>query len=112
MTGAEILDGSVAAPPRDNGELVIEAPWQSRAFGVVADLVDSGAFSWNDFRQELIEAIQAWEALASEDQPLWDYYTCWVVALEQLLFNKVLLDPSELDLRSSEYVERPHGHDH
>ncbi|MEE3255863.1 MAG: nitrile hydratase accessory protein [Actinomycetota bacterium] len=112
MTGVEVLDNSQAAPPRDNGELVFEAPWQSRAFGVVADLVDSGSFSWNDFRQQLIGAIQAWEALDSADQPPWDYYTCWVAALEQLLFSKVLVDPTELDLRSSEYVERPHGHDH
>ena len=112
MTGVEVLDNSEAAPPRDNGELVFEAPWQSRAFGVAADLVDSGSFSWNDFRQQLIEAIQAWEALEGADQPPWDYYTCWVTALEQLVFSKVLLDPTELDLRSSEYVERPHGHDH
>ena len=55
MTEAEILDGSLTAPPRLNGELVFEAPWQSRAFGVTADLVESGCFSWEDFRIRLIE---------------------------------------------------------
>tara|TARA_B100000902_G_scaffold398030_1_gene463524 strand:+ start:1298 stop:1636 length:339 start_codon:yes stop_codon:yes gene_type:complete len=112
VTGVEILDGSRAAPPRDNGELLFEAPWQSRAFGVVADLVDSGCISWSDFRLCLIDAIEAWESLESQNQPPWDYYTCWVTALEQLLFRKVLLDPAEVDLRSREYVARPHGHDH
>lgn len=112
MTGVEILDGSQAAPPRDNGELIFEAPWQSRAFGVVADLVDSGSFTWAEFRHSLISAIQTWETLEMQDQPPWDYYSCWVSALEQLLFEKVLLDPAEIDLRSREYVDRPHGHDH
>ena len=73
MTGVEVLDNSQAAPPRDNGELVFEAPWQSRAFGVVADLVDAGSFSWNDFRQQLLGAIQAWEAPDRADKPPWDY---------------------------------------
>ena len=31
-----------AAPPRDNGELVFEAPWESRAFGVAVALHDAG----------------------------------------------------------------------
>lgn len=112
MTGVEVLDGSQAAPPRDNGELVFEEPWQSRAFGVVADLVDSGCFSWSEFRQSLIEVIQIWENLETRNQPPWNYYTCWVSALEQMLFKKVLLDPAEIDLRSQEYADRPHGHDH
>ena len=30
-------------PPRANGELVFEAPWESRAFGVAVALHESGA---------------------------------------------------------------------
>tara|TARA_Y100000746_G_scaffold231589_1_gene245795 strand:- start:1855 stop:2193 length:339 start_codon:yes stop_codon:yes gene_type:complete len=112
VSGVEILDGSLAAPPRTNGELLFEAPWQSRAFGVAADLVESDCFSWSEFRGSLIDAIQTWENLETQNQPPWDYYTCWVTALEQLVFRKVLLKPAEVDLRSREYVDRPHGHDH
>ena len=38
MTGA-------AAVPRKNGELVFDAPWQSRAFGMVVGLVQKGLFT-------------------------------------------------------------------
>ena len=32
-----------AAPPRANGELVFEAPWESRAFGIAIALVERQA---------------------------------------------------------------------
>lgn len=47
-----------AAPPRENGELVFDEPWQARLFGVTLDLVESGALSWSEFQQELIVAIR------------------------------------------------------
>tara|TARA_Y100001970_G_scaffold73428_1_gene93175 strand:+ start:1883 stop:2221 length:339 start_codon:yes stop_codon:yes gene_type:complete len=112
MTDIEVLDGSPAAPPRDNGELVFEAPWQSRAFGVAADLVDSGHFTWNDFREYLIEAIVEWETLESSGQQSWDYYSCWVTALEQILKSRELLEGDEFETRATHYASRPHGHDH
>ena len=112
MTEAEILDGSLTAPPRLNGELVFEAPWQSRAFGVTADLVESGCFSWEDFRIRLIEAIDAWESTDVTERQSWDYYTCWVSALEQMLSDSTLLDSTELDGRAVADADRPHGHDH
>jgi nitrile hydratase accessory protein len=112
VTEVEILEDSLTAPPRLNGELVFEAPWQSRAFGVTADLVESGCFSWGDFRKRLIAAIGAWESTDDIDRPTWDYYTCWTKALEQILNDLTLLDEAELDGRAIAYAERPHGHDH
>ena len=39
---AYLLDSAgPAAPPRDNGELVFTAPWQSQAFGVALALYDA-----------------------------------------------------------------------
>ena len=111
MNEVEILNDS-AAPPRLNGELVFEAPWQSRAFGVTADLVESGRFSWEDFRTRLITTIGAWESTDVHERPPWDYYTCWVSALEQMLSDSTLLDSTELDGRAVAYADRPHGHDH
>ena len=50
-----------ASPPRSNGELVFAEPWESRAFGLALALHDGGAFEWEDFRQELIATIAAWD---------------------------------------------------
>ena len=112
MTDLEVLDGSPAAPPRDNGELIFEAPWQSRAFGVAADLVASGHFTWNDFREYIIEAISEWEAVESDEQQSWDYYSCWLAALERILTKRSFLDGKEFEIRAAQYASRPHGHDH
>ena len=49
-----------AAPrplPRRNGELVFEAPWESRAFGVAVALQDAGAIDFEHFRAHLIAEI-------------------------------------------------------
>ena len=112
MTGVEVLDGSSVAPPRDNGELVFEAPWQSRAFGVAADLVDAGHCTWNDFRHHLIDVIGEWEELKGGEQPKWDYYSCWLTALERIVNSLSLLDLAEVDARAGLYAARAHGHDH
>ena len=51
MTGVESEAGPAldsdgpAAPPRRNGELAFEAPWESRLFGVTMALVRSGVFA-------------------------------------------------------------------
>ena len=34
------------APPRLNGELVFETPWESRVFGITMALFESGKFEW------------------------------------------------------------------
>ena len=38
-----VLDGVPVDMPRDNGQLVFAAPWEARAFGVVAAYVDGPA---------------------------------------------------------------------
>jgi len=106
------LEGSAAAPPRENGELVFDEPWQMRAFGVAADLVDAGHFSWRDFQHELIRAIGEWESTPESERADWAYYDRWMVALERLVHRAELLVTDELDDRSAAYAARPHGHDH
>jgi hypothetical protein len=70
------VDGP-AAPPRDNGELVFDAPWQARAFGLAAAIVETCfAGDREPFRQQLIAAIAA-----DPTRPYWD---SWVTALERL----------------------------
>jgi len=64
--------------PRANGELVFEAPWESRAFGLAAAYVASTGGDWDRFRAHLVRAIAA----LPDETP---YYEAWVTALESLL---------------------------
>jgi hypothetical protein len=74
-------DGPLA-PPRRNGELVFEAAWQARAFGMAVALLEREGLRWEAFRRYLIAAIEA--------QPEESYYEQFVEALT--LFAGKLLD--------------------
>jgi nitrile hydratase accessory protein len=104
------IDGP-AAPPRSNGELIFAEPWESKAFGLALALHAGGLFPWEQFRQQLISVIRAWEAEHDPDDR-WSYYGCWLTALEQVVVRQGLLDPSELEDRAAMLAARPHGHDH
>jgi nitrile hydratase accessory protein len=82
MTGA-------GAPPRRNGELVFEAPWQGRAFGMAVAVVDQLGLEWKAFQERLISAIAAHPEAA--------YYDCWVAALEQLLLDTGVVSAEEME---------------
>lgn len=100
-----------AAPPRRNGELVFEAPWESRLFGVTLALCEAGRFAWEDFRRLLIEEIGRYDAGARAEEA-WSYYACWQAAFERLLAAKGLCGGAELDARVRALAGRPAGHDH
>mgnify|MGYP000046406808 CR=1 FL=1 len=109
MTAVLDLEG-VAAPPRSNGELVFAEPWEGRAFGLAMALTDSGAVSYDVFREALIVRIAAWEA-GPRTEP-YSYYRCWLQALEQVLADGGLLDGVEVAERAAVFAIRPAGHDH
>ena len=93
---ADLLDSSgPAAPPRDNGELVFAAPWESRAFGLALALSEAGLIDWEDFRQALIREIGDWEAAHPSGEG-WSYYECWLRALERTAGARGLVDPGAL----------------
>lgn len=104
-----------AAPPRANGELVFAEPWESRAFGLAMSLNEAGAFTWDEFREELITAISTWEQLAQPGD-CYSYYQCWLTALEQISVSHDLIPAHALRERAQELADRPagydHGHDH
>ena len=106
MSELLFADDETIAPPRRNGELVFESPWQSRVFGVAAALRERGLFTWDEFRVELIAAIADGEP---EHEP---YYASWQRALERLLAAKGACSASELDARERALEARPAGHDH
>ena len=101
------LDGD-AAVPRKNGELVFDAPWQSRAFGMVVGLHEQGLFTWNEFKDRLIASI-AEKPAADDASPATVYYRQWLAALENLLLAKGLLTGTVLDERARELLAGREG---
>jgi hypothetical protein len=94
------------APPRRNGELVFDAPWQSRVFGLCAAIV-STCFNGDrePFRQQLIAAIAA-----EPERPYWD---SWTVALQRLVVDEGLIDEVAIERlvspgEGSGLTSRPH----
>ena len=104
------LDGP-SAPPRSNGALVFEEPWESRAFGLAMSLSNEGAFVWEEFRVELIKAVATWET-AHPDHEGYRYYERWLEALQAVLANNGVVSAAEADARAHEFLDRPTGHDH
>jgi nitrile hydratase accessory protein len=100
-----------AAPPRLNGELVFEAPWQGRVFGLTHALCDADLFSWDDFQATLIQEIGAWERAGTDDAP-YRYWERWLAATERLLADRGLCASGLLEAKTRELAARPHGHDH
>ncbi len=98
------------APPRRNGELVFDALWESRVFGMTMTLYEAGHFHWDEFRNHLIAAIAAWEP--THPGEFSRYWECWLDAFEHLAVEKGLCVPEALDARSAALAARPHGHDH
>ncbi|MDO3638329.1 SH3-like domain-containing protein [Mycolicibacterium arseniciresistens] len=105
MPDAEVLldaEGP-AAPPRANGELAFDAPWERRLFGVTMALCQR-VFSYADFRERLM--VRVGEA------PTRPYWRSWAAALEDALADTCALDPGVIEARHQEFLARPHGHDH
>ena len=93
--GVAGLEGR-ASLPRKNGELVFEAPWQGRAFGMAVVLHEKGAYPWDEFRDRLVARV-------AEGPP--SYYEGWLAAFESLLLARGLLSDEELDARAREFKE-------
>ena len=109
---AYLLDtAGPAAPPRDNGELVFGAPWESKAFGLALALTDAGLIDWEDFRQALIGEIGGWEAAHPSGEG-WSYYDCWQRSLERVVSAKGLVGAGAVADRAAQLAALPAGHDH
>ena len=105
------------APPRTNGELIFDAPWESRAFGMAMVLHQKSAYTWPEFSSRLATEItaQAEDSLAERVLPVPDgtganYYERWLSSLEKLLVEKGILSTNELETRTAEFAAGDHSH--
>jgi nitrile hydratase accessory protein len=86
MAGASAL-------PRQNGELVFDAPWQGRVLGMALAVVQQRGLDWDEFRRRLIAAIDA--------DPARPYYESWTAALTDLVVDLGVARTEELDARAA-----------
>jgi len=97
------------ALPRENGELIFQAPWEARAFGLAVALNQKELYEWREFSAELAATIAAAD---QNDDPA-NYYTRWIASLEELIIAKGLLSREQLDAKTAEYaagIHDEHGH--
>src|SRR5436190_18543155 len=88
-----------AALPRKNGELVFEALWEGRVFGMAVVLNERRLYAWDEFRDQLIAEIAVADAQGSPAT----YYERWLASFERLLVEKGVVAPAELETRTAEF---------
>ena len=89
-----------AALPRDNGELVFQAPWEGRAFGIAVAMNEDGVYDWTEFRDRLVDEIDE----AERGGPPSSYYERWLASIERLAVERGFITADELDARTAEYA--------
>lgn len=104
-----LLDGELS-PPMANGEVVFEAPWQSRAFGMARALCERGLYSWDEFREHLIAEIEVVDREQSTGD--YQYFDYFLEALVRLLDEKNICIRQDVMATAEAFAARPHGHDH
>jgi nitrile hydratase accessory protein len=98
MTHELDVDGP-AAPPRANGELVFEHPWQRRVFATTMALCDAGRLDYSVFRDRLIA-----ETGNNDRHHADDYWAAWQNALVTLITTSGLIDADELEHRARDFA--------
>jgi nitrile hydratase accessory protein len=88
--------GHPDSPPRKEGKLFFSEEWQRTVFGMALALSKQGHFEWEDFRQNLIANIAAWEHKACDGNTSWDYYERYTMALIATLEHCEILQSGEL----------------
>ncbi|MFT5895244.1 MAG: nitrile hydratase accessory protein, partial [bacterium] len=81
------------APPREDGHLQFDRDWEKLVFGVAIALSKDGHYEWDEFREALMSNILLWEQSHDLDDASWDYYQCWMTALEQVVVKSGILQP-------------------
>jgi nitrile hydratase accessory protein len=104
--------------PRDAEGPVFAEPWQAQAFAVVAELIESGKISRDEWAESLGAVLKEAEERGEYDTGA-RYYDHWLLALEELVVEKGLAGPEELgnekeEIEANDHHRREHqlGHEH
>ncbi len=102
---SQLLAGTCVDPDRP-----FSAPWEALAFAIALELTERGLCTWNEFRRHLIERIgQADQARAHGWIEAGEgYYTHFLLALEDLLREKGVVDSSALAAKMLELGDPDH----
>ena len=105
FAATRLMGSPEEAPPRKEGHLHFYRDWEKMAFGVALALSKQGYYEWEEFRQTLIETIHDWETTHDLDDPDWDYYQCWLAALEKLVVKSGVLAAGELETTLAQLLD-------
>jgi nitrile hydratase accessory protein len=106
---------NLAAEAGLDPDRVFSAPWEARAFAIALAMSESGLFTWDEFRANLITEIGASDRVRERDGTAehGEYYQHFLRALERTLAVRGLLDSVEIAARLAALAapEPPeHGH--
>jgi nitrile hydratase accessory protein len=108
---AERLAALSRLPSEKDGPVFAE-PWQAQAFALAVKLSEAGHFTWSEWAQTLGAELKAAAARGEPDDGS-RYYHHWLAALERLVTEKGLTDPSARAARkeawADAYRHTPHG---
>lgn len=82
--------------PRDPDGPVFREPWEAQAFAMTLALHEQGLFAWTEWTDALSTAIKDAQAAGDPDNGE-RYYSHWLVALERLVADKGIADPTTLN---------------
>jgi nitrile hydratase accessory protein len=107
-------DAAAALPglPSDDDGPVFREPWEAQAFALAVALHERGAFTWPEWAAALAAEIRRAQAAGDPDTGE-TYYRHWLAALERLVDEKGLAEPTTLERYADAWgraAERtPHG---
>ena len=95
VAAAQRAAREVPSIPRDAHGPVFREPWEAQAFAMTLALHERGLFKWPEWAAVLSEEIK--HAQAAGDPDTGDtYYQHWLNALERLVAEKGVTDPTTL----------------
>jgi nitrile hydratase accessory protein len=106
---------ALAAEAGLDPDRVFSAPWEARAFAIALAMSQSGLFSWDDFRANLIAEIGNSDRVRERDGTAeqGEYYQHFLRALERTIAARGLLDAGEIARKLAELsAPEPPEHRH
>jgi nitrile hydratase accessory protein len=106
---------ALAAEAGLDPDRVFSAPWEARAFAIALAMAQSGLFSWDEFRANLIAEVGASDRVRERDGTAdrGEYYHHFLSALERTIAARGLIGAGEIARKLSALAEpEPPEHRH